>query len=133
MFESKMELLAVSMANMILIQIKKAFNCWTVETFRSFYLAFVRPHLENGVAVWCPHIKKDIHNLKKTSDKCYLTSQRVKKIRITFLGGFLKISVILDMVNSTVFPRSILQPNNPKHSFGAGNKYNLAHVKTFLT
>ncbi|RMZ99338.1 hypothetical protein BpHYR1_015392 [Brachionus plicatilis] len=33
----------------------------------------------------------------------------------------------------TVFPRSILQPQNPKHNFDAGNKYHLAHVKTFLT
>ncbi|RNA20063.1 hypothetical protein BpHYR1_042091 [Brachionus plicatilis] len=33
----------------------------------------------------------------------------------------------------TVFPRSVLQPQNPKHNFDAGNKHHLAHVKTFLT
>ncbi|RNA15610.1 hypothetical protein BpHYR1_015884 [Brachionus plicatilis] len=32
-----------------------------------------------------------------------------------------------------VFPRSILQPHNPKYIFGTGNKYHLAHVKKFLT
>ncbi|RNA29854.1 hypothetical protein BpHYR1_051416 [Brachionus plicatilis] len=31
-----------------------------------------------------------------------------------------------------VFPRSILQPQNPKHNFDAGNKHHLAHAKTFL-
>ncbi|RNA16252.1 hypothetical protein BpHYR1_051246, partial [Brachionus plicatilis] len=33
----------------------------------------------------------------------------------------------------TAFLRSILQPQNPKHNFGAGNKHHHAHVKTFLT
>ncbi|RNA33981.1 hypothetical protein BpHYR1_013544 [Brachionus plicatilis] len=30
---------------------------------------------------------------------------------------------------STVFPRSILQPHNPKYNFGADNKYHLAHYR----
>ncbi|RNA13659.1 hypothetical protein BpHYR1_026174 [Brachionus plicatilis] len=33
----------------------------------------------------------------------------------------------------TVFPRSILQPQNQKPNFDAGNKQHLARVKTFLT
>ncbi|RNA26595.1 hypothetical protein BpHYR1_018534 [Brachionus plicatilis] len=39
----------------------------------------------------------------------------------------------LDSYHKSVFPRSILQPQNPKHNFDAGNKHHLAHVKTFLT
>ncbi|RNA11844.1 hypothetical protein BpHYR1_048356 [Brachionus plicatilis] len=39
----------------------------------------------------------------------------------------------LNFYYCTVFPRSILQPQNPKHNFDAGNKHHLAHVKTFLT
>ncbi|RNA15287.1 hypothetical protein BpHYR1_040048 [Brachionus plicatilis] len=50
-----------------------------------------------------------------------MPNTKINRKLYEFLSGF-----------TTVFPRSILQPQNPKHNFDAGNKYHLAHVKTFL-
>ncbi|RNA17438.1 hypothetical protein BpHYR1_034218 [Brachionus plicatilis] len=41
--------------------------------------------------------------------------------------------IMIPQNTCTGFPRSILQSQNPKHDFGAGDKHHLAHIKIFLT
>ena len=51
-------------ATAILGQLKRTFRYWTIDTCRTLYCAFVRPHLEYAAAVWSPHSKKDIRTLE---------------------------------------------------------------------
>ena len=46
---------AASKANTVLAMLKKTFKCWTIQTFRKLYIAFVRPHLEYAIVVWSPY------------------------------------------------------------------------------
>ncbi|RNA03096.1 hypothetical protein BpHYR1_005026 [Brachionus plicatilis] len=53
----------------------------------------------------------------KTSRSLELTYQNKKLLDFS-----------LFLIYITVFPRSILQPQNPKHNFDAGNKHHLANM-----
>ncbi len=45
-------------ATSILGQLKRTFRYWTIDTCRTLYCAFVRPHLEYAAVVWSPPSKK---------------------------------------------------------------------------
>ena len=75
--------LAANRATMVLGQLSRIFNCWTVNIFKRLYVAFVRPHLEYAIAAWCPYIKKDINVLetKLVKSICHLTyEERLKNL-----------------------------------------------------
>ena len=50
----------VKIANAIVGQMRRSFTYLDCDTFRRIYIAFVRPHLEYGEAVWSPHLARNI-------------------------------------------------------------------------
>ncbi|RNA25799.1 hypothetical protein BpHYR1_043688 [Brachionus plicatilis] len=67
-----------------------------------------------------------VHCLKTASR--YIATQVYSLInKFIFVPKFLKLTAAKANLNP------ILLSQDPKHNFGAGNKYNLADIKTFLT
>ena len=54
----------VRTANAIVGQMRRSFSYLDCDTFKRIYTAFVRPHLEYGVAVWSPHLSRNINALE---------------------------------------------------------------------
>ena len=54
----------VQVANSIVGQIRRSFSYLDCDTFKRIYVAFVRPHLEYGQAVWSPYLQKHINTLE---------------------------------------------------------------------
>ena len=50
----------VKVANAIVGQMRRSFSYLDCDTFKRIFVAFVRPHLEYGEAVWSPHLVKNI-------------------------------------------------------------------------
>ena len=50
----------IKVANAIVGQMRRSFSYLDCDTFKRIFVAFVRPHLEYGEAVWSPHLKKNI-------------------------------------------------------------------------
>ncbi len=44
--------------------VRRSFKCLDEETFKKLYKGVVRPHLEYGVQIWNPNLKKDIVKLE---------------------------------------------------------------------
>lgn len=55
---------AANRANRVLGSIKRTIKFQTKDTVTRLYKAFVRPHLEYGIQVWNPYLKKDINVLE---------------------------------------------------------------------
>ena len=54
----------VRIANAIVGQMRRSFSYLDCDTFKRIYVAFVRPHLEYGEAVWSPHLARNIDALE---------------------------------------------------------------------
>ena len=54
----------VQVANSIVGQIRRSFSYLDCDSFKRIYVAFVRPHLEYGQAVWSPYLQKHINTLE---------------------------------------------------------------------
>jgi len=54
----------VRTANAIVGQMRRSFSYLDYDTFKRIYIAFVRPHLEYGEAVWSPHLARNIDALE---------------------------------------------------------------------
>jgi hypothetical protein len=54
----------VTVANAIVGQMRRSFSYLDCDTFKRIYIAFVRPHLEYGEAVWSPHLVRNIVKLE---------------------------------------------------------------------
>ena len=52
-------------ANAIMGMIRRSFTFLDCNLFKKLYVAFVRPHLEYGQAVWSPHLLKYINMLEE--------------------------------------------------------------------
>ena len=50
----------VAIANAIVGQMRRSFSYLDCDTFKRIYVAFVRPHLEYGEAVWSPNLIRNI-------------------------------------------------------------------------
>ena len=50
----------VAVANAIVGQMRRSFSYLDCDTFKRIYVAFVRPHLEYGEAVWSPNLMRNI-------------------------------------------------------------------------
>ena len=57
--------LAVAKANRTLGILNKAFKCWNIETLRTLFVTYVRPHLEYCAVIWSPYNKEDINRLER--------------------------------------------------------------------
>ena len=55
----------VSSANRLIGLLKRTFLCITLDIFKFFYKAFIRPKLEYACSVWSPFLKKDIDKLER--------------------------------------------------------------------
>ena len=51
-------------ANTIMGVVRRSFKCLDEDTFKKLYKGVVRPHLEYGVQIWNPNLKKDIVKLE---------------------------------------------------------------------
>ena len=69
---------AVKTANIIIAQIRNSFSYLDTELVKMLYVALVRPHLEFAVAVWNPHLKKDIEKLEKIQHKATRMSSNIR-------------------------------------------------------
>ena len=54
----------VRIANAIVGQMRRSFSYLDCDTFKRIFVAFVRPHLEYGEAVWSPHLARNIDALE---------------------------------------------------------------------
>ena len=54
----------VKIANAIVGQMRRSFSYLDCDTFKRIFVAFVRPHLEYGEAVWSPHLIRNITALE---------------------------------------------------------------------
>ena len=69
---------AAKKANQVLEQINRSFTCYNKEVMLPIYKVFIRPHLEYGIAAWCPWLKKDIETLEKIQRRA---TRRMSDIR----------------------------------------------------
>ena len=74
--------------------LKRTFINWNVDTLKTLYTSFVRPHLEYASAAWSPYCKQDIkilENVQRRATKLVpsirnLTyEQRLKSLNLTTL------------------------------------------------
>jgi ribonuclease P/MRP protein subunit RPP40 len=68
-----------SKANQILEMLKNTFSYFDEDMVWRLYTAFVRPSLEFGLAVWFPHLKKDIALLEKVQNRATRLSKNLSK------------------------------------------------------
>ena len=54
----------VKTTNSIVGQMRRSFSYLDCDTFKRIFVAFVRPHLEYGEAVWSPHLIRNITALE---------------------------------------------------------------------
>jgi len=71
----------VNKATGILGQLKRSFRFWTLDTFRTIYCAYVRPHLEYAAVVWSPLSKKDARLLEKVQRRATKLVPRIRNWR----------------------------------------------------
>ena len=72
--------LAANTASTVLWQLSKAFKFLSIKSFRSLYVAFVRPHLEYAITAWCPHTKKSINILEKVQIRATKLVKSIKDL-----------------------------------------------------
>jgi len=71
----------VNKATGILGQLKRSFRYWTLDTCRTLYCAYVRPHLEYAAVVWSPPSKKDARLLEKVQRRATKLVPRIRNWR----------------------------------------------------
>ncbi len=71
----------VNKATGILSQLKRSFRYWTLDTCRTLYCAYVRPHLEYAAVVWSPPSKKDARLLEKVQRRATKLVPRIRNWR----------------------------------------------------
>ena len=85
---------ATNVAKGIIVKLKNSFSYFDVDLGRLLYVSLIRPHLENAVSVWNPHLKKDIDQLENIqqratrlcpSNKKKTYEDRLKVMRLTTL------------------------------------------------
>ena len=62
----------------ILGQLRRTFRHWNIDTFKTLYCAFVRPHLEYAAVVWSPSSKKDIRLLENVQRRATKLIPRIR-------------------------------------------------------
>lgn len=67
-------------ANMVLGMVKRTFKFQNIVSLSRLYKAFVRPHLEYGVQVWNPHLKKDIAVLESVQRRATKLAFEVRRL-----------------------------------------------------
>jgi hypothetical protein len=77
-------------ANRILGQLRRTFRFWTIDTCKTLYCAYVRPHLEYASSVWSPSSKRDIRALETVQRRATKLVPRIRnwsyEDRLTVLG-----------------------------------------------
>jgi hypothetical protein len=71
---------AASKANTVLGSIKRTIRFQSKESINRLFKAFVRPHLEYGVQVWNPYLKKDINVLESVQRRASKIVPELKKL-----------------------------------------------------
>jgi len=71
----------VNKATGILSQLKRSFRYWTLDTCRTLYCAYVRPHLEYAPVVWSPPSKKDARLQEKVQRRATKLVPRIRNWR----------------------------------------------------
>ena len=70
---------ATQKANHAMRQLKNTFRYMTPPIFRNVYCSYVRPHLENSIQAWSPHLAKDIEKLEKVQRSATRTVRGIGK------------------------------------------------------
>jgi len=68
----------INKATAVLGQLRRTFNFWTTETFKTLYCAYVRPHLEYASVVWANPSKKDINAIEKVQRRATKLVPRIR-------------------------------------------------------
>ena len=71
----------VNRATGILGQLKRSFRYWTLDTCRTLYCAYVRPHLEYAAVVWSTPSKKDAKMLELVQRRATKLVPRIRNWR----------------------------------------------------
>ena len=111
----------VKIANAIVGQMRRSFTYLDCDTFRRIFVAFVRPHLEYGEAVWSPHLARNIdavENVQIRATKLVdglsnLTySERLKRLNLPTLIFRRKRGDIIEMFKHfNTYDKSTLAPS----------------------
>jgi hypothetical protein len=117
---------AKSRAYSVLGQLKRTFKYWTVFSFRTLFIAFVRPLLEYCAPAWNPYTKKDIaalesvqrHATKLVPHLCHLSYvERLKALDLPSLehrrrrGDLIQYFKIVNGINHVDW----CKPNRPMY------------------
>ncbi len=71
----------VNRATGILGQLKRSFRYWTLDTCRTLYCTYVRPHLEYAAVVWSTPSKKDAKMLELVQRRATKLVPRIRNWR----------------------------------------------------
>ena len=111
----------VRIANGLVGQIRRSFSYLDCDVFRRIFIAFVRPHLEYGQAVWSPHLLKYINELEKVQMRASKLvdglgnldyPERLKRLNLPTLVYRRRRGDMIEMFKHFfVYDRSVLAPS----------------------
>ena len=126
----------VKVANAIVGQMRRSFSYLDCDTFKRIFVAFVRPHLEYGEAVWSPHLVKNIDAIENVQIRATKLvdglseldySERLKKLDLPTLTYRRRRGDIIEMYKHFhTYDKSTLAPSfKPKDRISRQHRFQL--------